>query len=230
VDGDKENKTPHQQTEQLNDVEMPDLDNKDANQVINPNNETVEEPVPAEAPQHEPQVQVETVHNSEETPMEPFAPAEDAQVDVSEDPAPETAEPNDGPDEIPGVRRSTRIRFKTKPQHTPSMQGSKCSCAVTQLEDHGVIHPEAHSLFQEGTESQSEPDIVAATMMQLSLKAGLKRWGSKAKAAVHSEMKQLHFRDTFKLMHWNELSDSQKKSTLESHMFLKEKRDGKIKG
>ena len=149
-------------------------------------------------------------------------------MNVSEDPAPVTQEPNDGPEEIPGVRRSTRIKFKRKPEYIPSMKGNRYAYAVTQLEDHGVIYPEAHMLFQEGT--QSEPDVIAAIMMQLSLKAGLKCWGTKAKAAVHSEMKQLHFRDTFKPMHWNELSYTQKKSALESHMFLKEKRDGKIKG
>jgi hypothetical protein len=43
-------------------------------------------------------------------------------------------------------------------------------------------------------------------------------------------MKQLHFRDTFKPMHWHELNEEQKKTALESHMFLKKKRDGKIKG
>jgi hypothetical protein len=77
---------------------------------------------------------------------------------------------------------------------------------------------------------QQEPDVVAKIMTQLSLKAGLKQWGDKATEAVHSEMKQLHFRDTFKPFHWNDLSHIQKKSVLESHMFLKEKRDGKIKG
>ena len=43
-------------------------------------------------------------------------------------------------------------------------------------------------------------------------------------------MKQLHFRNTFKPLHWSELSHTQRKTVLESHMFLKEKRDGKIKG
>jgi hypothetical protein len=42
-------------------------------------------------------------------------------------------------------------------------------------------------------------------------------------------MKQLHFRETFKPFHWHELTHTQKQSVLESHMFLKEKRDGKLK-
>jgi hypothetical protein len=43
-------------------------------------------------------------------------------------------------------------------------------------------------------------------------------------------MKQLHFWDTFKPKHWRELTHTQRQTVLESHMFLKEKRDGKIKG
>jgi hypothetical protein len=44
------------------------------------------------------------------------------------------------------------------------------------------------------------------------------------------EMKQLHFRNTFKPKHWNKLSKTQHQMMLESHMFLKEKRDGSLKG
>jgi hypothetical protein len=64
---------------------------------------------------------------------------------------------------------------------------------------------------------------VAAIMTQLSLKSGLKEWGDKAYTAAESEMKQLHFHNTFKPMHWSELTDIQRQTVLESHMFLKEK-------
>jgi hypothetical protein len=43
-------------------------------------------------------------------------------------------------------------------------------------------------------------------------------------------MKQLHFQNTFKPKHWQELSQVQRQTVLESHMFLKQKRDGKING
>jgi hypothetical protein len=46
----------------------------------------------------------------------------------------------------------------------------------------------------------------------LSLKAGIKEWGTKAQAAVMSEMKQLHFCDTFKPKHWKKLSKTLSKS------------------
>jgi hypothetical protein len=107
---------------------------------------------------------------------------------------------------------------------------SKCAlAAVTQLESQGALCPDAHMLFNQSV-CQEEPDIVATIMTQLSLKAGLKQWDGKAKEAVHSEMKQLHFRETFKPCHWSESRHTQRQSVLESHMFNKEKRDGKIKG
>jgi hypothetical protein len=67
-------------------------------------------------------------------------------------------------------------------------------------------------------------------MTQLSLKAGLKEWGKKGFKVAHSEMKQLHLRKTFKPNHWRELTKAQRQTMLESHMFLKLKQDGNIKG
>jgi hypothetical protein len=71
---------------------------------------------------------------------------------------------------------------------------------------------------------------MAAIMTQLSLNAALKEGGEEAFTAAQSEMKQLHFRNTFKPKHWRELSQVQRQTVLESHMFLKQKRDGNIKG
>jgi hypothetical protein len=61
---------------------------------------------------------------------------------------------------------------------------------------------------------QAEPDVVAAIMTQLSLKAGLKEWGDKAFMTAQSEMKQLHFRNTFKPKHWRDLSQVQRQTVL----------------
>ena len=148
---------------------------------------------------------------------------------VPEVQAPVAPAPVAQPEQIPELRRSARVRSQPKPAYIPSMTGSKYSYAVTQLESHGVLNPDAHMFAQEDF-YQAEPDVVAAIMTQLSLKAGLKEWGDEAFTAAQSEMKQLHFRDTFKPKHWRELTQTQRKTVLESHMFLKEKRDGKIKG
>jgi hypothetical protein len=76
------------------------------------------------------------------------------------------------------------------------MTGTKYSYAVTQLENDGVLHPEAHIFLQEDF-YQAEPDVVTAVMTQFSLKKGLKEWGDKAYEAAVAEMKQLRFRNTY---------------------------------
>jgi hypothetical protein len=92
-----------------------------------------------------------------------------------------------------------------------------------------VLNPDAHLFVQEDF-YQAKPDVVAAIMTQLSLEAGLKEWGDRAFTAARSEMKQLHLWNTFNPKHWRELSQVQRQTVLESHMFLKQKRDGNIKG
>ena len=108
------------------------------------------------------------------------------------------------------------------------MTGSKYSYAITQLETYGVLHPDSRMFIQEDF-YQSDPDVMAH-MPQLSLKSGLKQWGDKAYSVVTSEMKQLHFHNTFKSKHWSKLSKTQCQMVLELHMFLKEKQDGSLKG
>ena len=71
---------------------------------------------------------------------------------------------------------------------------------------------------------------MASLMTQPSLKSVLRAWGDKDYTVVQSEMKQLHFRNTFKPKHWRELTHTQRHTVLYPHMFLKDKRDGEIKG
>jgi hypothetical protein len=147
---------------------------------------------------------------------------------VEEEATSEQVAPVIEPVHSPEVRRSSRVKIQTKPGYIPSMTGSRYGYAVTQLETQGVLHPDAHMFMQEDF-YQSEPDVVAMVMTQLSLKAGLKAWGHRAHTAAHNEMKQLHLRDTFKPWHWRDLTHTQRQMVLESHMFLKEKRDGTTK-
>jgi hypothetical protein len=62
------------------------------------------------------------------------------------------------------------------------MSGSRYSYAVTQLESQGVLNPDAHMFAQEDF-YQAVPDKGYTT-------------------AAESELKQLHFRNTFAPMHW----------------------------
>ncbi len=67
-------------------------------------------------------------------------------------------------------------------------------------------------------------------MTQLSVKAALKQWGEDAKIAVEAEAKQLHWRNSFKPVHYKEINDEdQRKQILESQVFVKKKRSGQIK-
>jgi hypothetical protein len=132
------------------------------------------------------------------------------------------------PIESTGLRRSTRVKIQPK-LYEPTMTGSKYSYAITQLETYGVLHPDSHMFVQEDF-YQSDRDVVAHIITQHSLRSSVKQWGNKAHAVVMSEMKQLHFHNTFKPKHWSELSKIQCQMVLELHMFLKEKRDGSLKG
>ena len=61
------------------------------------------------------------------------------------------------------------------------------------------------------------PDAAAFIMTQLYLKSFMKFRKVKGLATAKYEMKQIHFRDTFKLRHYRKLNKYHKKSILESH-------------
>jgi hypothetical protein len=170
-----------------------------------------------------PQVEIDDldIHHADPAPIE-VAPTQ-------AEPRTETPVPVALLAQAPEFRRSTRVRLQTNHGYTPSMSGSKYSYAVTQLESQGVLNPDSHMFVQDDF-YQDEPDVMAAIMTQLSLKSGLKEWGEVAFTAAQSDMNQLHFWNTFKPKHWRELSQVQRQTIFESHMFLKKKRDGKIKG
>jgi hypothetical protein len=62
------------------------------------------------------------------------------------------------------------------------MTGSKHAFAVMQLEERSGLCPDAH-VFAQSDFCQSDPNVVASIMTQLSLKVGLKDWGEKARLA-----------------------------------------------
>ena len=212
-------------------VEISDLDNTQ----INPNNEAPLEPIQEEVPtlQDTPDIIQDTeavpdaMHDAK-APEEQSAEATAAPAKLMPDPEVKL-EADDGPDKIPGVRRSTRVRTKPK-DYIPSWKGTNYTFTVEQLETKGALYPDLHLLFQQSMLDPSEPDVMVAIMTQLSLKVGLKQWGKKGHQAAYSEMKQLHFRDTFVPLHWNDLTQEQRLTVLELHMFLKLKRSRDIKG
>ena len=73
-------------------------------------------------------------------------------------------------------------------------------------------------------EGQAWDHVVHYTMNQLSMKAGLKRWGNKGKQAVSKELLQLHMQDTFRPINSKTLSKSEYDKVLESLLFQKQMR------
>jgi hypothetical protein len=61
------------------------------------------------------------------------------------------------------------------------------------------------------------------------MKAAIKKWGKDAELSITNEMKQLHWRNLYHTKHWHSLTKKQKDQILESHVFVEQKRDGKIK-
>jgi hypothetical protein len=73
-------------------------------------------------------------------------------------------------------------------------------------------------------------NVVHHAMTQYSLNKGLRKFREKGEKTVEKELGQLHMKETFSPVQVKDLSPVQKKGALESLVFLKEKRDGSIKG
>ena len=57
--------------------------------------------------------------------------------------------------------------------YDPSMTGKRYGYVMTQLESHGVLHPDTH-MFEQEYFYQDKPEVVITIMTQLELKAVLK--------------------------------------------------------
>ena len=62
-----------------------------------------------------------------------------------------------------------------------------------------------------------------------SIKAGINKFGTQAKASAHKEMKQLHDRSCFWPVHTCSLNRSERQRAMDSLLFLTEKRDKTIR-
>jgi hypothetical protein len=73
-------------------------------------------------------------------------------------------------------------------------------------------------------------NIMHHAMTQYSLNRGLRKFKVKGEQDVEKELEQLHLKETFAPAEVKDLTPTQKKAALKSFMFLKEKREGAIKG
>ncbi len=123
--------------------------------------------------------------------------------------------------ESPKVGMAARkARNRKQPEkYVPSMQGNKYQVALAQIttslgssETSMAFSQMSVKLMNKGTHRCS--DVVGMVMAQVSLKAAIKKWGKEAMDSVGKEMKQLHWQNSFKPMHWKSLTVDQCKKVL----------------
>jgi hypothetical protein len=116
---------------------------------------------------------------------------------------------------------------KQPEKYVPSMQGNKYQVALAQittsLGSSMSFAQMSVKLMNKGTHQRS--DVVGMVMAQVSLKTAIKKWGKEAVDSGRKEMKQLHWQNSFKPMHWKSLTADQRKKALESHIFVEKKGD-----
>ena len=133
-------------------------------------------------------------------------------------------------------RRSQRARLK--PQRLiPTLDSTKSyrNTAAVNTKCHPVTaipstNREIYLIHPEENEDQNFILVAHYVMTQYSMKAGLKHFKERGEEAASAELKQLHWRDTFEPINPSDLTPEELKEVLESHMFLKEKRDQSVKG
>jgi hypothetical protein len=118
--------------------------------------------------------------------------------------------------------------------YTPSITGNKYAVALTQIVASLQGSKNALSMAQMSVKLMlpgvhRKANTVGMIMAWLSMKASIKKRGAEAEYNITKEMKQLNWRDLYKPKHWHGLTKKQKEQVLESHIIVKQKRDGKIK-
>ncbi len=156
-----------------------------------------------------------------------------------------TSEPTTSPKKVksPGKRvaspktemaaQNSRVR-KAPEKYVPSMKGNKYAIASTQITLSLQVSKDPLCMVQRSVKLMGKglhrcADIIGMVMAQASMKAALKKWGKAADQAITIEIKQLHWRNLYKPMHWYDLTKAQKEHILESHIFIEKIQDGKIK-
>jgi hypothetical protein len=112
---------------------------------------------------------------------------------------------------------------KAPEKYVPSMKGNKYAITLIQItsslqgsEDALCMAHRLVKLMGRGLHRYT--DIVGIVMAQVSMKAALKIWGKAAEQAITNKMKQLHWCNSYKPMHWHELTKAQKEHILKSHI------------
>jgi len=115
----------------------------------------------------------------------------------------------------------------------------------TDIEESDIDRIDAEYLFltetlgwKEGLSDTNEKDpqnvnILAEYMFiteQMGWRKGLKLFGERGEEAIGKELQQIHDMEGFQPKHWHELTEEERAQALKYLMYLKEKRDGTVKG
>ena len=76
------------------------------------------------------------------------------------------------------------------------------------------MHPDTHMRLSQGIDYYH---VVFYAITQLSMKAGIRRWGELATESVSTELEQLHYHDSFEPVNHRSLSKEEYEKVLESH-------------
>ncbi len=117
-------------------------------------------------------------------------------------------------------------------ESAPRQSGQECKATekyVPSMSGKSYTYMQLGLLFLQDTQYKYLSKVLAMVMTELSLKAALKQWGKDAKVAVEAEAKQLHWRTSFKPVHWKEVDKEKQKQILKLHVFVKKKHSGQIK-
>ena len=141
---------------------------------------------------------------------------------------------NDDPPTLAGpeLRCGSRTRkpvLMMEPKMKGNSHGEKASFAQQASESSFcALHPDGHchSFFQS---MDIDPQVIHIAVHQVSVRKGLKLHGDRAREGMSKEMQQLHMCDVFEPVSCDDSSEKHREEMLESHLFLKEKRDSPVR-
>ena len=180
-----------------------------------PNNIEIDPPETEQEDTRELEEEQPITFNNEPTYVNPIISTSDTHID----------NPSDS-----SVRRSSRTPKPVKYYEPSFLEKFYYSTAATILNPNltfATIHPDTHMFLNYGADWYQ---VLHCSMTELSMKAGMRRWGDKGQNSVSKELSQLHMRDTFDPINPKTLNKQEYDQVLESHLFFKEKQDDSIKG
>ena len=189
--------------------------------------------------------EIDEVDTEEDEPNVPLHEMDNV-INLEDDPEPtdpvnELIEPNDEePSDIP-IQRTTRSGRVSKPHVWKGFEGKE-NYSFTTTKDNAIKGSTvtgylcAQTAYINSLKTYSEVSrapthaIEHLVLTQVGMQQGIKLWGERGVKAILKEMKQFHERNVVRPLRKEEISDEVRKRALGYLMFLKEKRNGDIKG